>query len=186
MLIHNFFGHLGTVLRHRHKVMEHCFKAGIIRRGLLHDLSKFSPTEFLCGVRYYQGTRSPNEMEREIIGYSKAWMHHKGRNRHHYEYWTDLSLESREYESVHMPRRYLVEMVMDRIAACKVYQGDKYTPGSALTYLERSLERNRMHPETVKELTYILTMLRDEGEDKTFRYLKKSVLKGRPFPWEEA
>ena len=64
MLIHNFFGHLGTVMRHRHMVMIHCFKAGIIKRGLLHDLSKFSPTEFLSGVKYYQGMRSPNERER--------------------------------------------------------------------------------------------------------------------------
>ena len=88
-MFENLKGHLFTIIRHRHKVMEHCFKAGIIRRGLVHDLSKFSPTEFIPGVLYFQGERSPNEKEREVTGYSKAWMHHKGRNRHHFEYWTD-------------------------------------------------------------------------------------------------
>lgn len=185
MRLKNVWEHFKTITHHRNLVCKGCFRVGLIWQGLTHDLSKYSPDEFCRGVHYYQGTRSPNAAEREEKGYSEAWMHHKGRNRHHYEYWTDLSLETKQYESVHMPRKYLVEMVMDRIAACKVYQGENYTPGSALTYLERSIERNRMHPETVRELTYILTMLRDEGEEKTFRYLKKSVLKGKPFPWNE-
>ena len=161
-----------------------CFRVGLYWQGLTHDLSKYSPTEFFRGVHYFQGTRSPNTAEREEKGYSEAWMHHKGRNKHHYEYWTDLNRETRRYESVPMPRKYLVEMVMDRRAACIVYQGKDYQPGSALTYLEKSIERNLMHPETQRQLIYILTMLRDEGEEKTFRYLKNSVLKGKPFPWE--
>ena len=182
--MNKFTGHLTTVLRHRHMVMRHCLKAGLIWRGLLHDLSKFSPTEFIPGVKYFQGTRSPNEMERETNGYSKAWMHHKGRNRHHYEYWTDMNRETRHYESVPMPRKYLVEMVMDRRAACMTYEGKEYAPGSELRYLEKSIEKELLHPQTCKELTYILTMLRDQGEKATFAYLKKDVLKGKPFPWE--
>ena len=111
-------------------------------------------------------------------------MHHKGRNRHHYEYWTDMSKETGRYESVAMPRRYLAEMVADRVAACKVYEGEKYTPGSALAYLERSREKSLINPQTRQELAYLLTMLRDEGEKKTFRYIRTKVLKGYPFPWE--
>ena len=84
-----------------------------------------------------------------------------------------------------MPRKYLVEMVMDRRAACMVYQGKNYTPGSALEYLENSREKLFMNPQTRQELAYILTMLRDQGEKETFRYLKEHVLKGKPFPWEE-
>lgn len=90
-LAKNFRGHLRTVNQHRKMVLKHCIKAGIPIRGLLHDLSKYSPTEFIPGVLYFQGNRSPNEKEREISGYSKAWMHHKGRNRHHFEYWTDYN-----------------------------------------------------------------------------------------------
>ena len=180
-----YWKHFKTITRHRWLVRQGCFRVGLYWQGLVHDISKYSPTEFCNGAKYYQGTRSPNNAEREDKGYSEAWMHHKGRNRHHYEYWTDMSLETRRYESVPVPRKYLVEMVMDRRAACKVYQGKDYNPGSALAYLERSREKDLMHPRTKQELTYILTMLRDEGEKKTFRYLKNHVLKGKPFPWEE-
>ena len=177
--------HFWTITRHRWLVRRGCFQVGLYWQGLIHDISKYSPTEFCNGIKYYQGTRSPNNAEREDKGYSEAWIHHKGRNRHHYEYWTDMNLQTRCYESVPVPRKYLVEMIMDRIAACRVYQGKDYTVGSALDYLERSREKNLMHPQTKKELRYILTMLRDEGEEKTFRYLKNEVLKGKPFPWEE-
>ena len=177
--------HLKTITKHRWLVMKGCFRVGLYWQGIIHDLSKYSPTEFLTGARYYQGTRSPNSAEREEKGYSEAWMHHKGRNRHHYEYWTDLSLQTRNYDPVPMPRKYLVEMVMDRIAACRTYQGKNYTPGSALAYFERSRERELMHPQTKRELEHILVMLRDEGEKETFRYLRRQVLRGRPFPWEE-
>ena len=177
--------HFKTITKHKLLVMDGCFRVGLYRQGLLHDLSKYSPTEFWVGARYYQGTKSPNAAERAEKGYSEAWMHHKGRNRHHYEYWTDMSRETGRYESIPMPRNYLVEMVMDRRAACKVYEGKNYTPASALNYLLRSHEKTLMHPRTVRELTYILTMLRDEGEDVTFRYLREDVLKGKPFPWEQ-
>ena len=125
--MNKFWGHLKTITHHRHLVMRGCFRMGLIWQGLTHDLSKYSPTEFLAGVRYYQGDRSPNTAEREANGYSLAWMHHKGRNRHHFEYWTDLSPKTRTYEPVDMPVRYLCEMVADRIAACKTYQGAAYT-----------------------------------------------------------
>lgn len=177
--------HFKTITYHRWLVRQGCFKVGLYWQGLVHDLSKYSPTEFSVGARYYQGNRSPNGAEREEKGYSEAWMHHKGRNRHHYEYWTDMSLQTRNYEPVIMPRKYLVEMVMDRRAACIVYEGKKYSPGSALDYLLKSREKVLMHPETRRQLEYILTMLRDAGEKETFRYLRQEVLKGKPFPWEE-
>ena len=176
--------HFKTITWHRWLVRQGCFKVGLYWQGLTHDLSKYSPTEFRSGIRYYQGTRSPNTAEREEKGYSEAWMHHKGRNRHHYEYWNDLSLETRRSEYMPMPRKYLVEMVMDRRAACMVYQGENYHPSSALEYLVNSRERVLMNPQTERELRHILTMLAEEGEEKTFRYLRQEVLKGKPFPWE--
>ena len=155
----NIWGHFKTITRHRHQVIKHCKKAGILWQGLFHDLSKYSPREFIVGAKYYQGTRSPNAAEREDKGYSEAWMHHKGRNRHHYEYWTDMNRETRRYEPIPMPRKYLVEMVMDRRAACMTYQGKDYRQDSALKYFERSRERDLMHPQTCRELGYFLTML---------------------------
>ena len=176
--------HFKTITTHKLIVMDGCFKVGLYKQGLLHDLSKYTPEEFWIGVRYYQGTRSPNAAERLDKGYSEAWMHHKGRNKHHCEYWTDMSMETWRYEPVPMPRNYLVEMVMDRRAACIVYQGKNYTPASALNYYLHSKDRNAMHPQTQQELEFLLTMLRDEGEEKTFAYMRR-LLKGEPFPWEE-
>ena len=177
--------HFKTITHHRWVVRKGCFRMGLYWQGLTHDLSKYSPTEFRQGARYFQGTRSPNAAEREEKGYSEAWMHHKGRNRHHYEYWTDMSPRSKTYEAVPMPRRYLAEMVADRVAACKIYEGENYTAESALRYLMRSKEKDLMNPQTRRELEYLLTMLRDDGEKATFRYIRQSVLKGKPFPWEQ-
>ena len=177
--------HFCTITKHKWIVCQGCFQVGLYWQGITHDLSKYGLSEFLVGVKYYQGTRSPNAAERELRGYSTAWMHHKGRNRHHYEYWSDMSPVTKQYEAVPMPRKYLVEMVMDRRAACMVYEGEKYTDGSALVYFEKSRERLLMHENTRQELGYILTMLKEKGEKETFRYLREIVLKGKPFPWED-
>lgn len=177
--------HFKTITHHRLLVMAGCFRVGLYWQGLVHDLSKYSPTEFFTGAKYYQGNRSPNTAEREDKGFSEAWMHHKGRNRHHYEYWTDMNRQTQCYESVPMPRKYLVEQVMDRRAACMVYQGKNYTAGSALAYFEKSRERELMHPKTRQELELLLTMLKEQGEKEAFRYMRRHVLKGKPFPWEE-
>jgi len=177
----HIWGHLKTVSKHRWLVMVHCFQVGLYWRGLTHDLSKFSPTEFRAGARFYQGTRSPNVAEREANGYSLAWMHHKGRNRHHFEYWTDLKPGTREYVPVPMPTEYLVEMCMDRIAACKTYHGKRYTDGDALAYLEQSRESPLMHPETREKTRFLLNMLAERGEKETFRFIRKHVLRGEDF-----
>ncbi len=177
--------HFKTITYHKWLVLCGCFRVGLYWQGLTHDLSKYSPTEFWTGARYYQGTRSPNAAEREDKGFSEAWMHHKGRNRHHYEYWTDMSPVTRVYESVPMPRKYLVEMIMDRRAACMTYQGKNYKDSAALEYFDKSREKSLMHPDLRQQLSYLLTMLAEQGEQETFRYMKNSVLKGKPFPWEE-
>lgn len=169
--------HFKTITKHKLLVMQGCFKVGLYWQGITHDLSKYSPIEFRNGAKYYQGTRSPNAAEREDKGYSEAWMHHKGRNRHHYEYWTDMNRQTKCYESVPMPRRYLAEMVMDRIAACKTYEGKDYTQASALNYFLKSRERELMHPKTREELEVLLRMLSDRGEGETFRYIREMLKK---------
>ena len=174
--------HFCTITHHRWLVRQGCFQVGLYWQGLTHDLSKYSPTEFSVGARFFQGNRSPNAAEREEKGYSEAWMHHKGRNRHHWEYWVDMNLTSREYEAVPVPHKYLVEMIMDRRAACKVYEGEKYTDGSPLAYFEKSRERELMNEQTRRELGFLLTMLAEKGEKVTFRYMKDHILRGKPFP----
>lgn len=181
MPISSFFGHFRTITRHRHRVIAHCARAGILWQGLRHDLSKYSPTEFWAGVKYYQGTRSPNEAEREDKGYSLAWMHHKGRNRHHFEYWVDIDPIDKVYKPVKMPLRYVVEMFCDRVAASKIYRGDKYCDSDALDYFMRGKARRSIHPDTSKMLERLLRMLAEEGEDKVFAYIRELLKDGKEY-----
>lgn len=172
MSLKGALGHFRTITKHRHKVIAHCFKAGIGWQGLRHDLSKYSPTEFLAGAKYYQGTRSPNEAEREAYGYSKAWLHHKGRNRHHFEYWFDYNPATKRNQPVKMPLKYVIEMFCDRVAASKIYQGKNYTDRHPLDYFLKAKANRIIHPETSDFLESLLVMLVEKGEKETFQHIK--------------
>ena len=173
-------GHLRPINHHKRLVMKHCFKVGLYRQGLMHDMSKYSPSEFLAGCKYYQGNRSPNNAQREDVGYSAAWLHHKGRNKHHYEYWIDYSVNPKEgIIGMKMPVRYVVEMFCDRVAASKTYEGEAYEDRHPLEYYEKGAARlgKMIHPDTAALLHKLLKMLAEEGEDKTFAYIRRVVLK---------
>lgn len=169
----NIKGHLKTITHHRHLVMKNCFKAGIPLNGLLHDLSKYTPEELVPGIlNYEEGKRSPNEKEREAKGYSVAWLHHKGRNKHHFEYWFDVSPKSHVYEAVPMPLQYLKETFCDRVAASKNYKGEKYKDTDPLEYFLTRKADKIMHPCTACILEKWLRMLAEDGEEKTFKYIR--------------
>ena len=173
-------GHLRTINHHKRLVMKHCFKVGLYRQGLMHDMSKYSPSEFLAGCKYYQGNRSPNNAQREDVGYSAAWLHHKVRNKHHYEYWIDYSVNPKEgIIGMKMPVRYVVEMFCDRVAASKTSEGEAYEDRHPLEYYEKGAARlgKMIHPDTAALLHKLLKMLAEEGEDKTFAYIRRVVLK---------
>lgn len=170
--------HFHTITHHKIEVAKGCWAVGLYRQGLLHDLSKYSPTEFIVSSRYYQGTRSPNNAEREDRGYSSSWLHHKGRNRHHFEYWIDYCTRpgigdgKLPFMAAKMPGRYVVEMFMDRIAASKTYLGDQYTTSAPLAYYNGGMTWQFLHPETRRLLERLLHMLEDEGEEATFAYIR--------------
>lgn len=177
MSIQNAVHHFETITKHKWLVMKHCFAVGLIRQGLLHDLSKYSWEEFSTGVLYYQGNRSPNAAEKDARGYSSAWLHHKGRNKHHTEFWIDYIPISGKpgtwrLDGHKMPLPYLIEMVMDRIAASKVYKGEAYTDASPWEYNNMSRNVPGVHPETARQLDFLLSMLREKGEKKTFSYIR--------------
>ena len=173
----NFYGHLSTILHHKNLVRHYCFKAGLYKQGIMHDWSKYNPIEFFAGVKYYQGgKRSPNFAEKEDKKYSSAWLHHKGRNRHHYEYWIDLSSDySKGLQGMPMAPRYVVEMFCDRMAASRNYNLENYNDRLPLEYYERGKSHYTMHPETAELLERLLHMLAEEGEDKTFAYIRNEL-----------
>ncbi|MCR4924065.1 MAG: DUF5662 family protein [Lachnospiraceae bacterium] len=172
------FEHLKTINEHRKLVREGCFRLGLYRQGIMHDLSKYSPSEFFMGAKYYQGFRSPNNAEREARGYSSAWLHHKGRNKHHFEYWIDYSAtEGVGMIPAKMPDKYLAEMYVDRVAASKIYNKGKYKDDMPLKYFLKGKSRIVMEKSSKRMLEHLLRMLARDGEEKTEEYIRKRLLK---------
>lgn len=170
--------HFKTITRHKILVMQTCFKVGLYRQGLCHDLSKYSPIEFIPGVIYYQGNRSPINREKELKTCSRGWLHHKGRNLHHFEYWIDYSMNpAGKLVGMKMPKKYVAEMVIDRISASKNYLKDAYNDGSALAYYENGKNMMLIHEESDYLARYLLTMLARKGEDYLLAYMRKTLLR---------
>lgn len=176
----NGWRHFRTIMHHKRLVCQGCFAVGLYWQGLFHDMSKFHPVEFFVGCKYYQGNRSPNNAERETTGVSMAWLHHKGRNKHHFEYWMDYGIgKDVGMVGMKMPVRYVVEMFMDRIAASKTYMKEAYTDASPLEYYHRGRHKYIIHPDTDALLCHLLEMLAEKGEKETFSYIKTHILKDR-------
>lgn len=157
-----FFGHLKTILKHKFWVAYYCFHAGIPWQGIVHDMSKFSPTEFFEGVKYYTGTVSPIITCKKLHGHSMAWFHHRGRNYHHYEMWQDNF--DNGGQPVEVPYKYAVEMVCDYLAAGKAYHGKDFT--FADEYEWWKVKRSKpiaMHRKTMLFIDMVLWKLREEN-----------------------
>lgn len=168
------FGHINTVIMHKKNVRRACFKMGLYWQGITHDLSKFSPTEFIPSVKYYSGTFSPNAVDKVLNGCSTSWLHHKGRNKHHFEYWTDYSTGSKpELIGCKMPLKYVAEMVADRYAACVAYNGDKFQNGDAWTYYSKNGAYLDFNADTRAVLEEALKIMRDKGPDSSFAFMKE-------------
>ena len=164
--------HFHTITEHKLTVMDLCFRVGLIRQGLLHDLSKYSPEEFLVGARYYQGTRSPNAAEKLEKGYSSAWLHHKARNKHHWEYWVEFRDDGTEYY-VKMPINFVKEMLCDWLSAGKTYNPKTWQQDYPLKYFFAHESYYKLNPETKAFAIKVLEMFRDKGEQKTLKWLRE-------------
>ena len=157
-----FFGHLSVITKHRFKVFVLCAKVGIFWRGLVHDLSKYSPVEFLEGVKYFDGGKSPIMNCKKEEGYSKAWLHHKGRNKHHLEYWYDYAAFNK---TPNMPFKYFLEHICDNFAAGMIYQGKKWTKEYQLTYWNKTKDKIICSDNMRKLLTRVFTDVSIKGLD---------------------
>lgn len=154
--------HLKTICKHKYWVFYYCCKAGIPWRGLVHDFSKFSPTEFFESVKYYQGTSSPIDVCKKDKGWSAAWMHHKGRNRHHFEYWWDNN------GPVKMPYKDALELICDYLGAGRAYQGRNFSYRSELEWWEnksKTLDESKIDYHTKEYITAMLTYLASHKDD---------------------
>ena len=182
-----FTGHLMTVCRHKKHVMYACFRMHLYAQGITHDLSKFSPAEFSAGVRYFDGHKSPNAVDRMVNGYSSAWLHHKGRNKHHIEYWLDFSgKEEDRIVCFKMPMRYVAEMVADRYAASKAYRGKDYLQSDPWDYHMKTRNRMIIDRDTRAVLDNALAIMRDNGNEAAFAFMRRllAVTKGTDYTVE--
>lgn len=174
------FQHLKVIQTHRFLVCKYCFKFGLYKQGLLHDLSKYSPTE-LAIYKYYTGTCSPHQKARDLLGYSPCWLHHYHTNKHHYIYWQDQD-EMDNNIPLKMPYKYVIEMLADRIAACKTYNKENYRITDAWDYyLLKTKGHNVMHPETEYLLAKLLWELHESSSEacffKNYNLIKKQLEK---------
>lgn len=158
-MLKNMILHLNTINKHRWLVFKFSIRAGIPWRGLTHDLSKYSPTEFWEGVKYYQGYRSPILACIEDKGYSEARVHHLGRNKHHPQYWYD---EFAIIKEPIIPYKYVAEMICDQISASITYHGKNWTPASVLEYWNKVEERVHLNPKLKRMLTEIYERIEKE------------------------
>ena len=171
MKLINIFKHLKLVLKHKWVVFKLSCRIGIPWRGFLHDLSKFSLEEFGESAKYYNGHGSPITICKKEKGYSKAWLHHKGRNKHHPEYWIDLTLPEK---TVIMPYKYAAEMICDKLSAGIVYNGKSWTPNTQIEYYNRERQKTLINPHIDNFMRDVFTQVSKKGINKV---LTKSNVK---------
>lgn len=159
------WNHFKTICKHKAVVFKECRACGITWQGLIHDLSKYSFEEFLASAKYFQGDRSPIEAEKESVGYSKAWLHHKGCNKHHWEWWTDFADDGSVIANK-IPSKYVIEMVCDWIGAGMVYGGEKWTQSEPLNYYNKVRNGRHFHSETEGLIVRLLEIIRNDGLEK--------------------
>ena len=166
MKLINIVRHFKLITHHKWVVFKLCCKVGEPWRGFMHDISKYSPTEFWEGVKYYTGNHSPIMGAKKAQGYSKAWLHHKGRNKHHPEYWQD---DRAPEKTPVIPYPYAAEMICDKIAAGMIYEGKNFTKEYELEYfLTREKGKTKINEKTSNFIEEVLTQVAKDGVDATF------------------
>ena len=167
--------HFKTVCKHKAFVYRECKACGIWWQGVIHDLSKFSLTEFVPSAKHFQGDKSPIEAEKAKVGYSIAWLHHKGMNKHHWEWWTDFD-KNGQIIANKIPKKYVIEMVCDWIGAGKAYSKEQWTEAEPLAYFEKVKAGRHFHEETLSAIYWFLQAIKDHGLD-AFHEIAKGWLK---------
>lgn len=174
--IKKYIKHFITITKHIYYVRKFCFKCGYYKRGLLHDLSKYSPVEFFSSARYFQGNSSPIDAEKKAKGYSLAWQHHKGHNPHHWEYWID-NIGTYKNTPIKIPHEYVIEMICDWLGAGIVYSKQKVDFNvpykEPLEYYKKCRDERIFNKETQDLIETYLVIIANFGINYFCQYVKK-------------
>lgn len=170
-----YWRHLKTITKHKWYVMLACFKTGLYWQGIAHDLSKYSFTEFFSSAKYFQGDKSPVDAEKIQTGYSLAWQNHKGKNKHHWQYWTDF--ENGELIVIKMPPKYLAEMLCDWVGAGKAYNKGNWTIETFKAWYKHDKDNMVLHTLTRSYIELLMDNVKTE-EDLYFNWINTRRIKG--------
>lgn len=166
----NYCLQLKKVLIHKWWVLYYSFKLGIPFQGIMHDLSKFCPEELCESAKFYQGDKSPIPVAKQEQGYSRAWLHHKGTNKHHFEYWVDIN-ENGDLLIAPMPYKYVLELVVDWLGAFRAYNGYENIHEEYMWWINKRDNVKIMHPATKELIDNILDSLSySTSHDLSFTY----------------
>lgn len=157
-----YWRHFKTITKHKWYVMVACFRAGLYLQGILHDLSKYSITEFCASAKYFQGDKSPIDAEKKANGYSIAWQNHKAKNKHHWHYWTDF--ENGELVVLEMPPKYVAEMLCDWVGAGKAYNKGRWTIDSFKNWYAQNRNIYYLHTLTREYIDLLMQHVQSEED----------------------
>jgi hypothetical protein len=176
-IINKVFKHFTIITKHKYEVMKACFKSGIYLQGIMHDLSKYSIAEFIPSAKYFQGDSSPIDAEKIAKGYSFAWLHHRGRNPHHWEYWIDNL--SKGGEPLKIPYKYCMEMICDWIGAGKVYNKENWDIKEPEMFFKHKLKTGQilLHKHTEQFITKTLESFSNIGYEALNKEITKHYYK---------
>lgn len=160
--MNRYYEHFKTITKHKWYVMKACFKSKLYWQGVVHDLSKYSFTEFFASAKYFQGDKSPVDAEKIKNGYSLAWQNHKGKNKHHWHYWTDF--EDGELIVIPMPPKYLAEMLCDWVGAGKAYNKGNWTIDTFKAWYQHDKDNMVLHKLTREYIELVMKNVIDEKD----------------------
>lgn len=174
MNLKNAYLHFRKIQTHRKWVRYYCWNCGLFWQGITHDLSKYSPSEFLESVRYYQGDSSPITAAKKANGYSSAWLHHRGRNKHHWAYWMDNFDDGGE--NLVMPFKYFLEMVCDFLGACRTYSPHDFSFEKECIWWENERKHcamNEKMKDAMSEVFFHASRIESEGCSSPEEFLSR-------------
>ena len=159
-----------SLLRHKWFVFLESCKLGIPLLGIVHDISKFLPDEFIPYSRYNFAGENDKETQ---VDFDLAWLKHQKRNKHHWQYWLLLNDSGKIYyaeddnvpcslkqvEPLPMPERYVREMVADWRGAGRAY-GNPDTKAWFISNKDRIV----LHPATEVKVWSLLYKQESESE----------------------
>jgi hypothetical protein len=139
-----YWDYFKYIVQHKWFVFIECLKIFQPIHGIMHDMSKFRPSEFFPYAKVYGGDYAYKYFEVEQ-DFDTAWLLHQHRNKHHWDYWVGS-----DGKPVPIPPRYIKQMIADWRAMGRKF-GD-----TALEYYQKNNDRMILAKETRMTIEYVL------------------------------